>query len=323
MFAVLLSFIPVGSTSDSNPVSSSSVRHRIHDAYNLTYLNETDLELLDEIGGGRFAQVYRARLSNGRIVAAKRLKPLESWRLKREVKAMSLLQGVPNVVEFIGLYGDDFSPVIVTEFAPSEPFGFVVLEELRWAVYSVLAALNGTHSLGLFHRDVKWQNMLVSFRKRSLKLVDWGLAEPILPPRKLPYRVGTTSYKAPELLMGVRYYGAEVDVWAAGVAMAELMFGCPTFFPAADDEEVLARQTRVFGNERMGALARGYECDVHLPFHREAGFVEFALPHTRHLFTRESLDLLGRLLTPEREARATAAEALAHEFFRDQADVSE
>jgi serine/threonine protein kinase len=222
------------------------------------------------------------------------------------------------VIEFIGLYGDDLSPTIVTELAPADRRSRLTLSDLTWAVQSILRALNATHALNLFHRDIKWQNVLVSFGARNLRVIDWGLAEPIRPSRKLPARVGTTAYRAPELLMGVRHYGPEVDIWAAGVAMADAMFGFPMIFPSDEESEVLAWHTHLFGHERMREVAQELECEVDLRFYPAQGFLGFALPHTRWFFTREALDLLGRLLTPERKARVSAGEALSHPFFREE-----
>lgn len=41
--------------------------------------------------------------------------------------------------------------------------------------------------------------------------------------------MSTRWYRSPELLLGSSYYGKEVDVWAIGCIMAELMDGQPLF----------------------------------------------------------------------------------------------
>jgi serine/threonine protein kinase len=115
--------------------------------------------------------------------------------------------------------------------------------------------------------------------------------------------------------MGYRYYGADVDIWAAGVTMANLLYGCPSFFSGADDEAVLGRHTRIFGNLRMSRIAQDLGYDGAIQHYQKQSLLEYALPHTRHLFTRDSLDLLQQLLIPEMKARISAAEALQHPFF--------
>ena len=47
----------------------------------------------------------------------------------------------------------------------------------RLYLYKVLEALEACHSKGIMHRDVKPQNIIIDHEKKSLKLIDWGLAE--------------------------------------------------------------------------------------------------------------------------------------------------
>jgi casein kinase II subunit alpha len=308
----------LSSSRDGSGFSSDGVLDAsdLYETYPITYLNASSLELLDEIGSGRFSWVHRARLPDGRVIAAKRLKPAESWRLKREVKFLEMLRGCPHVLEFIGVYGDELDPIIATELAPHDTAARVALSDVRWAMRCLLGALNATHARRAFHRDVKWANVLMSFRERSFRLIDWGLAELVIPGRPLGPRTGTKCYKAPELLLGWRDYGPPVDVWAAGVSMANLMFGRHCFFAAGNDRGVLTRHAQLFGHARIAKIARQIGYEGHVPFYLKRSFLEFALPDTRALFTSDAIDLLERLLTPEVRDRITAGEALLHPFFR-------
>ena len=298
--------------------SSNNIRaSEIHSHYDIEYLNESQIELGTRLGHGRFSNVYEGVLNGSIPVAAKVLKPIEKWRLQREIEFMEMLQGEPNVIKLFGVYGDEFSPVIVTERIKQSNRTVLSYEELRWVMRELLRTLNGTHYHNVFHRDVKWQNMLVSFEERKMRLIDWGLAEYVVLDQEYSPSVGTKSYKAPELLMEWRHYGPGVDIWAAGIVMANLMYGCPSFFSAAENEGVLVRQTKLFGKNRMMKLARRYKYKRPLAYTTTQSLLEYALPHTRHLFTHESLDFLQLLLVPEPEDRASAAEALLHPFVRD------
>jgi casein kinase II subunit alpha len=304
-------------TTDSS--STSKLRtidsNEIYDSYTIKYHDEKSLSLLEEVGHGRFSKVHRATLSNGSIVAAKYLKPTEYWRVKREVTFLDLLRGIPHVIEFIGVYGDENSPIIVTEFASRDKNTNITLNDLKWAMNCLLSALNETHYRHVFHRDIKWQNLMVSFRERTLKIIDWGLAEYIVSDRKLSSRVGTKTYKAPELLMGAQFYGSEIDILAAGITMANLMFGCPSLFTGSGDLEILFRQIEIFGRLRMSRIAKELKYKRKIVDRKRRSFLEFALPHTRQLITSEALDLLEKLLMPEGKRRITAADALTHLFF--------
>ena len=78
------------------------------------------------------------------------------------------------------------------------------------------------HSMGVMHRDLKPQNILVT-RDGGLKIADFGLARAFTPQhRPLTVEVITRWYRAPEILLGCNTYNASVDVWSVGCIVAEM-----------------------------------------------------------------------------------------------------
>jgi serine/threonine protein kinase len=77
----------------------------------------------------------------------------------------------------------------------------------------------------ILHRDMKAANLLIS-NDGSLRIADFGLARAFDPDvgldrgkeRKYTNCVVTRWYRPPELLLGARQYGGEVDIWGIGYA---------------------------------------------------------------------------------------------------------
>ena len=86
-----------------------------------------------------------------------------------------------------------------------------------------------SHAYRVLHRDLKPQNLLID-SKGFIKLADFGLARSIgLPIRTYTHEVVTLWYRAPEILLGTKYYGPSVDVWSIGCIFAEMVTKKPLF----------------------------------------------------------------------------------------------
>lgn len=95
-----------------------------------------------------------------------------------------------------------------------------------------MRALAYLHLMNIAHRDLKPQNLLVDPAVNKLCLCDFGSAKRISNPLKeksVSY-ISTRYYRAPELLLLSENYGIEVDIWAAGCVLAEMLRGGKVLF---------------------------------------------------------------------------------------------
>jgi serine/threonine protein kinase len=95
-------------------------------------------------------------------------------------------------------------------------------------MYQILRALCYIHSLGIAHRDIKPNNILLDTSTHEIKLADFGSAKRLVRDGKGPINASyicSRYYRAPELIFGRTDYTEKIDIWSAGCVMAELMLG--------------------------------------------------------------------------------------------------
>ncbi|CAK0852525.1 unnamed protein product [Prorocentrum cordatum] len=203
---------------------------------------ERDYEVLKQLGEGAFGKVYKAQhRGTGDVVAVKQIKlGSRSWdeALKSmELQALKALRH-PFIVRLRELMRSpqDGSLYYVFEFLGSDLFRHIRehpngLEEPRAAELSrqLLSALGHMHQLGFFHRDVKPENILFDVPSSTIRLADFGETRSLRARPPFTDYVGTRWYRAPECLLRFRAYSSPVDVWAAGLVLAEMLRGSALF----------------------------------------------------------------------------------------------
>lgn len=193
-------------------------------------------ELLERIGVGSFATVYRARDTElGREVAVKQIaenfmhSPDQMDRYWQEAQLLASLQH-PNVVTFFDI--DRERGWLIMELMQGTLGSRVTrdamdLRSVRTALAHGLRALKYLHSQGIVHGDIKPGNLMIDARKR-IKVGDFGLARRVSDEDGSLLK-GTTKYMAPEMVS--EEFG-EVspasDLYSLGFSAYELMCG-PNF----------------------------------------------------------------------------------------------
>lgn len=200
------------------------------------------------LGRGGMGAVYRGiQLSVGREVAVKVLRSelidreVALERFYRESKIISGLSH-PNIVRLID-FGQDRERdllYLVMELVNGFNMGDL-LERGRMRValaleiaYQVCGALTEPHKLGVVHRDLKPDNLLVvpvSDGTIQVKVLDFGIARALETNTQLTATgmvCGTPQYMAPEQAQN-QDIGPGTDLYALGVILYEMLCGIPPF----------------------------------------------------------------------------------------------
>ncbi len=191
-------------------------------------------ELLEEIGHGGMATVYRARDVNlDREVAVKvmhphlRKTPEARVRFTREARSVARLRH-PNVLEIYDYGGEDEEESYISAELLTGPTlkDFVEAHEAHVpaeiaACFGVLLAraLVAAHAKGIIHRDVKPENVLLH-EARTAKLTDFGIAQMVDSQSftATGQILGSPGHMAPEQIDGGDI-GPRTDVFSLGTVL--------------------------------------------------------------------------------------------------------
>jgi serine/threonine protein kinase len=173
----------------------------------------------------------------------------------REITLLSNLEH-PNVVKLENVISEPSRLYLIFELVDMDLKKFLDKtndaldpELVRSYTIQMLAGLSYCHSVGVMHRDLKPQNILVT-RDGGLKIADFGLARCFTPYVKpLTMEVITRWYRAPEILLGSNVYTCAVDLWSIGCIVAE-MANKRAFFTGLSEIDQLHHIFNVLGTPR-------------------------------------------------------------------------
>jgi serine/threonine-protein kinase len=211
----------------------------------------------EKVASGAMGVVYRGeRLKLGRNVAIKFLhasiadEPQRRQRFEIEARAMARLDH-PHCAAVIDVGMHRSAPYLVMDYIPGTNLRDILdegpLEIPRAAALleQVLAGLGHAHELGIFHRDIKPGNVMVTERSglgEQVRILDFGLARLREASSGLTAGmvIGTPAYMAPEQCTGGTI-DARTDIYACGVLLFEMLTGRKPFV-ADDPVEILRHQ---------------------------------------------------------------------------------
>jgi len=310
----------VGNTGNKQEPKPASFDKVILKANNVTYCADS------VVGNGSFGVVVRATIvESNETVAIKKV--LQDKRYKnRELQIMQTLSH-PNVVELKNSFftnGDKPDEVflnLVLEFVPDTVYRVarhysklkqqIPLIYAKVYTYQLLRSLGYIHGIGICHRDIKPQNLLLDPQTSVLKLCDFGSAKMLVRGEPNVAYICSRYYRAPELVFGATNYSTAIDVWSAGCVLAELLLGLP-LFPGESGVDQLVEIIKVLGTPTRE------EIQAMNPTYTEYKFPQIkGSPWAKVFKSRppEAIDLVSKLLQYTPTLRLKPFEALTHPFF--------
>ena len=164
---------------------------------------------------------------------------------------------------------------------------------------------------------------MIDPRTRTLRLIDWGLAEFYHAGVEYNVRVASRYYKGPELLVNLYEYDYSLDLWSLGCVLAGMIFKIDVLFHGSDNDDQLIKILDILGMKDFERYLVKYnlkmpkqlkELLADLPTDR-SDWISFINEENQHLANAEAIDLLNGLLRYDHAERLSAAEAMSHPYF--------
>lgn len=196
--------------------------------------------LLTKIAEGGMGWVYKGQhRDSGQIVAIKIVPSTMTKndvllkRFEQEWKAASSIDH-PNIVKALEYCGTGGTPFLVMEFVDGESLGQrlerdkkIEENEAIRIIAQVAQGLHRAHKMGMIHRDVKPDNVMIS-RNGEAKLTDLGLVKDLdaeLNLTRTGRGLGTPHYMAPEQFRNAKNADVRCDVYSLGATLYHMVTG--------------------------------------------------------------------------------------------------
>lgn len=170
------------------------------------------VQLLNRIGHGGWGVVYRARDLSDTPSAYRAVKVIlkptpKSKRymfLGREIDSHYRVTGNPHIITIHRAFEDDKYLYILLDYCPGGDMWRAIMDRaafarnsglLKLAFLQMIDAVQACHDKGIYHRDIKPNNILVSANCTKVYLTDFGLSTQTK--QSFSHGVGTRQYKSP------------------------------------------------------------------------------------------------------------------------------
>lgn len=316
--------IPLGEVSDEQLLAEVARRHLdLHDKITDSLVKET-YEIGKTIGHGASGKVYTVtHKASGSKFACKVVKKNSSMNdaqsMSTEIEIMKRIRH-RNIVSMYELYETPKCLWIILELVDGGDLHHFLAHTLHYnevmaarQFKQILMGLHYLHSLGVVHRDLKLDNILLSGSgtNADLKIADFGLSALVRidedgydaeeSNKRKNYKLlkdmwGTKEYFAPEVVE--QAYGPQADVWALGCVLYEMLSGEQAFPVRENDTE----------SKFYGRITRG-EYDLNKPVWKK--------------ISKDARDLVQKLLVVDPTKRLSASECLMHPWITGAAHSNE
>ncbi|XP_045416256.1 MAPK/MAK/MRK overlapping kinase isoform X1 [Lemur catta] len=265
-------------------------------------------------------------LRDGNYYACKQMKQrfesIEQVNNLREIQALRRLHPHPNILTLHEVVFDrkSGSLALICELMDMNIYELIrgrrhplSEKKIMYYMYQLCKSLDHMHRNGIFHRDVKPENILI--KQDVLKLGDFGSCRSVYSKQPYTEYISTRWYRAPECLLTDGFYTYKMDLWSAGCVFYEIASLQP-LFPGANELDQISKIHDVIGTPAQKTLTKFKQSramSFDFPFKKGSG-----IPLLTTNLSPQCLSLLHSMVAYDPDERITARQALQHPYFQEQ-----
>lgn len=285
-------------------------------------VKEEEFDLSKPIGQGSYGKVYISKEDPNMVM--KIVPGTEAIDFLRELNVFlsAKHENVAELVEY-GFWKDNVYMTIPKAIGTLQLYQVYDPATVRCYLFQILSGVNHLHELGLVHRDIKHDNILL-YSGNRVRISDFGITRVVSSRNctgkpinvELSYPGGTLWFRSIELLLGCLKCRPSIDIWAVGCVFYELVTGFP-LFPVESEAELIDRIFRFFGTPSAKYLAQFPDSPKILTSFPKRNIQD--LPEL-DVLSENGKDLFAKMFEYDPTKRITAKEAMKHPYFSE--DVS-
>ncbi len=220
-----------------------------------------DMHIKDVIGSGTYGEVFKAEYKNKEYACKVTNKDEDDLHHPGTLREMSLLAALkearhPNIVSPLGMeFNKHKSLIIHLEFCEINLKNHLHKKrksgDHEWIISGIVTGLNFLHSIGICHRDLKTENILLNSENKEVKLCDFGLGR-FATDSPSTVKIVSAPYRPPEILINKKYNEIDmykVDSWSLGCVLYEIFYKRFLFTPYKSESKQYKNIIETISNE--------------------------------------------------------------------------
>lgn len=232
--------------------------------------------------------------------------------LLAEISSLTLLDDCPYTPRLLSFNVLERRPFITMTRYEMDLITYILehhpgISEIKTIVYRILLGLNWAHQRGIYHRDIKCNNMVINTSDLSVAIVDWGHSQHLGNVDRHG-NIQSMYFRSPEILLVNGSYTSKIDIWGVGCILYNMLF---------------EKNFLTFETPMDGLFAIFHHCGTPEDF--KLYFPDYPCRWSEIKPPAEKddpwiMNLIVKCLTLQPTERISVAEALAHPFFKDVRD---